>query len=54
MRIVIDHTTRKEVRDRYGINNSDMTRILSYEYNNFKARQARSYILNFRDFHFID
>lgn len=54
MRIVIDHATRDEVRNRFGINNSDMTRILKYEYNNIVARRARAYILNFKSFHLID
>ncbi len=49
--IVIDPKTRSEVRMLFGLNSTQMTRILQYHSFSIRARKVRSYILNFRDYH---
>lgn len=52
--IVIDTKTRSEVREMFGLNADKMTHVLRFELNSIRARKARAYILNFRDFHFVN
>ena len=49
--IVIDPKTRSEVRMLFGLNSTQMTRILQYHSFSIRARKVRSYILNYRDYH---
>lgn len=51
--IVIDTATRREVREKFGLSADKMTHVLRFELNSIRARKARSYILNFREFHII-
>ena len=51
--IVIDPKTRSEVRMLFGLNSTQMTRILQYHSFSIRARKVRSYILNYRDYHII-
>lgn len=53
MKLIIDHATREKIRDQFGINNSDMTRVLSFQYNNIVARRARAAILNREEWHCV-
>ena len=52
--IIIDQKTRSEVKMLFGLNASQMSHVLRYESQSIRARKARSYILNFRDFHFVN
>ena len=52
--IVIDQKTRSEVKMLFGLNKSQMSHVLHFESNSIRARKARAYILNFRDFHFVN
>lgn len=52
--IVIDPKTRSEVRMLFGLNPAQMTHVLRYELNSIRARKARSYILNFREYHMVN
>ena len=52
--IIIDTNTRREVREKFGISADKMSHVLKYELNSIRARKARSYILNFREFHVIN
>ena len=52
--IIIDTKTRSEVREMFGRSADKMTHVLSFELNSIRARKARAYILNFRDFHFVN
>ena len=52
--IIIDQKTRSEVKMLFGLNASQMSHVLRYESHSIRARKARSYILNFRDFHFVN
>ena len=52
--IVIDAKTRSEVRMLFGLNSSQMTHVLRYELNSIRARKVRAYIMNFREFHFVN
>ena len=51
--IVIDPKTRSEVRMLFGLNSTQMTRILQYHSFSIRARKVRSYILNFREYHIV-
>ena len=52
--IVIDQKTRSEVKMLFGLNASQMSHALRYESHSIRARKARSYILNFREFHMVN
>ena len=52
--IIIDTNTRREVREKFGISADKMSHVLKYELNSIRARKARSYILNFREYHVIN
>ena len=52
--IVIDQKTRSEVKMLFGLNTSQMSHVLHFESNSIRARKARSYILNFREYHIIN
>lgn len=52
--IVIDQKTRSEVKMLFGLNASQMSHVLHFESNSIRARKARSYIMNFRDYHIIN
>ena len=52
--IIIDTKTRSEVREMFGLSADKMSHVLRFELNSIRARKARSYILNFRDFHFVN
>ena len=52
--IVIDQKTRSEVKMLFGLNTSQMSHVLHFESNSIRARKARSYIMNFRDYHIIN
>ena len=51
--IIIDSATRREVREMFGLSADKMSHALRFELNSIRARKARSYILNFREFHII-
>ena len=52
--IVIDQKTRSEVKMLFGLNKSQMSHVLHFKSNSIRARKARTYILNFREFHFVN
>ena len=52
--IVIDTATRREVREKFGLSADKMSHALRFELNSIRARKARSYILNFREFHIVN
>ena len=51
--IIIDTATRREVREKFEISADKMSHVLKYELNSIRARKARSYILNFREYHVV-
>ena len=52
--IIIDRATRREVREKFGINHDKMTHVLKFELNSIRARKVRSYIMNYKEFHIVE
>ena len=52
--IIIDSATRREVREKFGINHDKMTHLLRFELNSIRARKVRSYIMNYKEFHIVE
>ena len=52
--IIIDKNTRDEVRNKFGIDNPLMSRILKYQNTGILSRKVRAYIFNFREYHIVN
>ena len=52
--IIIDRATRREVREKFKLLPVQMTHLLRFELNSIRARKARSYIMNYKEFHIIN
>ena len=52
--IIIDRATRREVREKFKLLPVQMTHLLRFELNSIRARKARSYIMNYKEFHIVE